>query len=184
MCGEKIFKSKVLALGVIGAFLLLLFPAEAWTQTAGGTGTIQGFIFQEDMRTPLENAVVKIRNTKDGLEKESPPTDGIGAYEIKDVKEGRYLLGVSNAGGDYNFDYMISIKANETAKLSMAVKPGASPAAGQAGAAAGAAAGGGFFSTTAGILLLIAAGGLLTLGVITLVTPADTASPSAKKKKK
>lgn len=182
MNGEKIFRSKVLALGVIGAFLLLLFPAEAWTQTAEGTGTIKGYIFQEDMRTPLENAVVKIRNTKDGLEKESLPTDGIGAYEIKDVKEGRYLLGVSNAGGDYNFDYAISIKANETAKLSMAVKPGASSAAGQA--AEGAAAGGGFFSTTAGILLLIAAGGLLTLGVITLVTPADTASPAAKKKKK
>ncbi len=183
MSGQKIFRSKVLALGVIAAFLLLLFPAEAWTQTAGGTGTIKGYIFQEDMRTPLENAVVKIRNTEDGLEKESLPTDDMGAYEIKDVKEGRYLLGVSNAGGDYNFDYAIGIKANETAKLSMAVKPGASSVGGQAGAAA-AAAGGGFFSTTAGILLLIAAGGLLTLGVITLVTPADATSPAAKKKKK
>ena len=184
MNGGKIFRSKVLALGVIGAFLLLLFPAEAWTQTGEETGTIKGYIFQEDMRTPLENAVVKIRNTEDGLEKESLPTDGIGAYEIKDVKEGRYLLGVSNAVGDYNFDYAIGIKANETARLSMAVKPGASSTTGQAGAAAGAAAGGGFFSTTAGILLLIAAGGLLTLGVITLATPTDTGSPSAKKKKK
>lgn len=183
MCGEKIFRSKVLVLGVIAAFLLLLFPAEAWTQTAEGTGTIKGYIFQEDMRTPLENAVVKIRNTEDGLEKESPPTDDTGAYEIKDVKEGRYLLGVSNAGGDYNFDYAIGIKANETAKLSMAVKPGSASLLGQDEEDEEKKKKG-FFATTAGLLLLLTAGGLLTLGVITIATPADTTSPSAKKKKK
>lgn len=183
MTGERIFKSKVLALGLIGAFLVLLFPTEALTQTAGGMGTIKGTIFQEDMRTPMENVVVKIRNTVDGSEKESLPTDGFGAYEIRDVNAGNYLLGVSSAGGDYNFDYAIGIKANETAKLSMAVKPVASPIGGQAGEAA-AASGGGFFTTTAGLLLLVAAAGLLTLGVITLATPADATSPAAKKKKK
>lgn len=183
MIGEKIFRSKVLALGVIAAFLLLLFPAEAWTQTAGGTGTIKGYIFQEDMRTPLENAVVKIRNIEDGLEKESLPTDDMGAYEIKDVKEGRYLLGVSNAGGDYNFDYAVGIKANETAKLSLAVKSGASSILGQDEEDEEKKKKG-FFATTAGLLLLITAGGLLTLGMITSITTPPPSSPAAKKKKK
>ena len=180
MCVEKIFRSKVLALGVIGAFLLLLYPAEAWTQAAGETGSIKGYIFKEDMRTPLENAVVKIRNTEDGLEKESTPTDDTGAYEFKDVKEGRYLLGVTTAGGNFNFDYAIGIKANETAKLSMAVKPGKATLLGQGDEDEEKKKG--FFATTTGILLLIAAGGLLTLGVITTVTGTDTTSPAKKKK--
>lgn len=178
---EKIFRSKVFALGLIGAFLLLLFPAEAWTQTAEGTGTIQGFIFEGDLKTPFENAVVKIRNTEDGLEKESPPTDDTGAYEFKDLKEGRYLLGVSAAEGDYNFDYMISIKANETAKLSMAVKPGVASILEQDDEDEEKKKG--FFATTAGLLLLIAAGGLLTLGVITVASGEGPTSPAKKKKK-
>ena len=180
MYGEKIFRSKVLALGVILSLLLLFYPAEAWTQTEEGTGSLEGYIFMEDLKTPSENAVVKIRNIEDGLEQESPPTDDTGAYEISDVREGRYLIGVTTPEGNFNFDYVVSIKANETAKLSMAVKPGAAPLAGQEeGVAAG-----GFFSTTTGILVIIGVAALLTLGVITLATPSEPASPGKKKIKK
>ena len=177
---KQIFGSRVLALGMAAALLLLFYPAEAWSQTDVGAGSLKGIIYSQDLTTPMENAVVKIRNIDDGEERESSPTDDTGAYEIGDIKEGRYVLGVTTAAGDFNFDYVVSIKANEKASLSMAVKPGASPVSGQAGGAA--AAGGGFFSTTAGILLLITAAVLLTLGVITITAGPGPTSPAKKKK--
>ena len=182
MYGEKIFRSKVLTLGLIGAFVVLLCPAEAWTQTARGRGSIKGNIFNEDLRTPFENVVVKIRNTEDGLEMESPPTDDTGAYKISDVRVGRYVLGVATADGNFNFDYMVDVKANETARLSLAVKPSKGMLSEQ-GDADKQKKKKGVFATTAGILILVTGSALLTLGIINIASPMHTSSPSKKKKK-
>lgn len=182
MFKTKIFKYRGLIFGVIGAFLLLIFPARGFARPAAAGGTLTGFIFGEDLQTPVESAVVKIRNMENQKEYQSDPTDDAGKYEIKDVEEGRYLLGVTTAQGDFNFDYSVLLKGGETAELSLALKPGGKSAAGAQGE--GAAGGGGllgFFTSTAGILILIAAGALLTFGAIQLLG-APAASPATKKK--
>jgi len=123
MFKERIFRSKVLSLGVISAFLLVLAPIEAFTQVQAATGSLVGFVYGENLKIPVGNAVVKIRNIEDGEEYQSPPSDESGLYKIKDIKEGRYVLGVSTKAGDFNFEYQILVKANEMAKLSLALKP-------------------------------------------------------------
>jgi len=85
-------------------------------------------------------------------------------------------LGVSSTKGDFNFDYELQIKANEIAKLAVALKPGAASLNSQdedqnkkrkkA-----------FFLTPLGIAVLIAAGALLIYGGIKLFESNET-SPS------
>jgi hypothetical protein len=122
MLAKKIFGSRLLIYAIIGSFSLLFFPHEALSRAQ--TGTLLGIIFAEDMKTPIENAIVIIRNVKTKVEFRSNPTDKSGSYVIKNVEEALYILGVSSPKGDFNFGYQIQIKANEIAKLSLALKPG------------------------------------------------------------
>ena len=184
---EKFLKSKILVLVVIGAFLFLLYPEEAWTQTAG-LGAIKGFIYREDMKTALENAVVVLQNIEDASEMRSAPTDKDGAYVISNILDGSYLIGVSTQTANYNFDYVIAIKADETAELSLAIQNDDSLAvagllrATQKTEPMGRVVRRGVFSTSAGKLLLIAASGFLTYGIIKIATTTEPTSPAKKKK--
>ena len=76
------------------------------------------------MTTPVANAVVKVRNVQSPKEYDSQPTDANGMYKITGVAEGRYILGVTTAGGNYNFDYVLVFKGSEIAKLSLALEEG------------------------------------------------------------
>jgi len=118
---EKAFRSKWLAWGVVGAVSLLFFPCEAISQAK--TGAMMGFIYADDAKKPVEGAVVKLRSVQDGKEFQSGPTDKNGMYALKGIAEGRYMVGVSSKEGDFNFDYELLVKADETAKLSLALKP-------------------------------------------------------------
>ncbi len=119
---------KILAVFLVAAFILLTV---SWPQAASaapkGNGALAGHIYNEDMRTPVPNAVVKLRNLATQKEYESEPSDPDGTYVIPAVEEGRYVMGVLGPGGSYNFHYSIMIKADALAKLSLAMKPGGSP---------------------------------------------------------
>jgi len=173
MLTKKIFGSRLLVYAIIGSFSLLFFPYEALSSAQ--TGTLTGIIFAEDMKTPIEKAVVLVRNVKTKIEFTSNPTDKSGSYVIKNLDEGLYVLGVSAPIGNFNFGYQVQIKANEMAKLSLALKrgkkggailagtAGAGVVAGAvvgagaiAGAVGAAAAGAAFFLTPAGIAVVVA----------------------------
>jgi hypothetical protein len=177
MFGMSAFRSRVLAGGLAAAFLLLTIPlpsaAQAQTASSIRTGTLQGTIFSEGMRSRVANAVVKLRNLNTQKEYESPPTDAKGAYKILMVEEGWYTLGVKTATGDFNLNYGVYVKAGETAKLSVETQPG-----GMLEGKGSAGAGGkkSFFSTPAGILTIVAGAGLVAFGVYEL-TKKDEASP-------
>jgi len=131
MLREKVFRAKWLAWGVIAAVSLLMFPAEALaaapavTRGDGGakSGAMLGFIYGEDGKTPVEGAMVKLRGVQNGKEFESGPTDKNGMYSIKDIEEGRYTVGVATKAGNFNFDYELMVKAEETAKLNLSLTP-------------------------------------------------------------
>ena len=124
----KVFRSKPLALFLAAAFVLLAVPVRGFAQgTANATGALAGHIYNEDMRTPVRNAIVKLRNITSQREYESEPTDLEGMYRIPGIEEGRYLMGVVSILGDYNFQYSILIKPNALAKLSVSMKPGGVP---------------------------------------------------------
>jgi len=149
---------KLLAVVLIGAIVLLVAPVPVVTAAPRGSGALAGHIFKEDMRTPVRNAVVKLRNIETQKEYESEPTDPEGLYRIPGIEEGRYVMGVLGPGGSYNFHYSIMIKADALAKLSVAMKPGSEPVMLQQGSAYNKKATiGDFFKSPAGILTIISA---------------------------
>jgi hypothetical protein len=162
MCKSSLFHSKFLALFLAGAFIVLMAPVREFAQALPGpgvgTGALAGHIYNEDMRTPVRNAIVKLRNVTSQKEYESEPTDPDGMYRIPGVEEGRYVMGVVSVQGDYNFQYSILIKSNALAKLSVAMKPGGVPTRIEQGTSPNSAKKknlGDFFKSPAGILTLI-----------------------------
>lgn len=175
---NNIFRSKSLVLGLIGAFILFWFPLEGLSQDEENTGAIVGHVYASDFKTPVEKAVVKIRNIETNKEYKSEPTDKEGIFRILFIEEGRYVLGVITRQGDFNFNFEIFIKAEEIAQLSLAlspdkaavpIKPGQKPKRG-------------FFATPVGIMLLVASTAALAVGTYAFVTEADARSPSKRKK--
>jgi len=119
---------KTLAVILVGAIVMLTVPvAQIAAAAPKGNGALVGHIFGEDMRTPVSNAVIKLRNVTTQQEYESDPTDPEGMYRIPGIEEGRYVMGVLGPSGAYNFHYSIMIKADALAKLSLAMKPGGEP---------------------------------------------------------
>jgi hypothetical protein len=119
---------KTLSIFLAAAFCLLILPVrDVAAAKASGTGALAGHIYDEDMRTPVRNAVVMLRNVVTQKEYWSDPTDPEGLYRIPEIEEGRYIMGVKAVSGSYNFHYSLLIKSDVLAKLSVAMKPGGDP---------------------------------------------------------
>jgi hypothetical protein len=145
---------------VIGAFFFLILPGPGSVAAAPkGSGMLSGHILNEDMRTPVRDAIVRLRNVTTLKEYRSGPTSSDGMYVIPEVEAGRYVMGVQGPRGSYNFYYSIMIKADELAKLSVAMKPGGSPVMLQVGTGAykKKPSIADFFKSPAGILTVISA---------------------------
>jgi uncharacterized surface anchored protein len=159
MSVKSVSKSKGLVYGLIASFVLLVMPigeyASAQATSAQG-GSLTGFIFGKNANTPVAGAVVKIRNLEDQKELASMPTDEDGLYKILGIPEGRYILGVSSAAGDFDCDYAVHVKSGELGKLSMALAPGAGAQTTDENAPKKK----GFFKTVAGRALLVTAVGV------------------------
>jgi len=158
---KSISRSRWLVCGVLAAFVLLVMPIGEFARaqaTAAQGGSLAGFIYGKDMKTPVAGAVVKIRNLGDEKELTSQPTDANGMYTIPGIPEGRYILGVTSAEGNFNFDYALQVKGREMGKLSVALAPGAgSQTTGEPPATAKKK---GFFNSWWGRVLLITAAGI------------------------
>jgi hypothetical protein len=169
--GKEAVVSKIKAiLLMVFVAAVLIVPAVYAAQS--GKGSLEGYVFKDDLKTPVANAVVKIRNSQSGEEYQSKPTDAKGAFAILSVTEGRYILGITTEEGNFNFDYEIFIKQGETGKLSIGLKKGGSPALIASLNKKG------FFTKPLGLAVVIGAGGALVFGVA-LVASNDS-SPTKK----
>lgn len=177
MLRKEVFRSPALLGLTISALMLLLFPIEG---LAAPTGAVVGFIYGSDMKTPVQNAVVKIRNVDDGKEFASTPTDVNGAYKIEQVKEGKYILGVTAPNGDYNFQYILVVKGGEIGKLSLALKAGEATGLAQEEPQAVEKEKVSFFRTPVGVAVLMVATTLALYGTFKLLEGKEEASPSKK----
>jgi hypothetical protein len=150
---------RVFSVFLVGAFLLLIVPMPRMAAGAPkANGVLVGHIYNEDMKTPVSNAVVKLRNLATQKEYSSEPTDQDGMYKIPAVEEGRYVMGVLGPSGSYNFHYSIMIKSDALAKLSLAMKPGNAPVMLQQGSSSKKKSTlVDFFKSPAGILTLVGA---------------------------
>jgi hypothetical protein len=147
---------KILVVLLTVAFVLMTLPVAQIAAAPKGNGALAGHIYNEDMRTPVRNAVVKLRNVETLKEYWSEPTDPEGMYRIPGIEEGRYVMGVQAPNGAYNFHYSIMIKSDALAKLSVAMKAGETPVMVQSGFAEKKKSGiGEFFKSPAGIVTLL-----------------------------
>jgi len=171
-----LFRSRILAGGLVAAFVLLLMPlassAQTQPQSFARQGSLQGIVYSEGMRSRIANAVVKLRNLNNQKEYVSLLTDAKGGYKIMGIEEGWYTLGVTTAAGDFNLNYGVYIKAGETAKLSVEMLPGGM-LEGKGGSGGGRK---GFFKTPTGIVTLVVLGAGVGFGIYELAKQKE-ASP-------
>jgi hypothetical protein len=157
---QKVFRSRILVVGVLAAFLLLVAPVREFAQgkAPSAAGSLVGFIYDKDMKTPVANAVVKIRNVAKATEYQSTPSDATGMYKITGIEDGRYVLGITAAKGNYNFDYALVLKGTEMAKLSVALQEGTQPPPEKTKKKS-------FFTSPAGIVTMVIVAGVVLLAL-------------------
>lgn len=172
MLNIGIFRSRMMVVFVLSAFVLLMTPVRDFAQSPLKGGILTGNVYGADMTTPVVNAVVKIRNLNTQKEFTSP-TDKLGMYKITGIDEGWYTLSISSLLGDYSLSYGVYIKAGEIAKLNLSMK-GAGVLEGKG---LGSSAGKSFLGTPGGILVIVAAVGLGGFGVYELTKKKTEASP-------
>jgi len=108
--------------GVLGLFLIIS-PC-LWSQDIG-KGSVLGFVYEKDGTTPVEGAIVKLKNVRSGELYKSTPSDSQGNFLIEQMESGVYIYGVTVSEGDYNCDGMIGVRIDdsEPAKMALALNP-------------------------------------------------------------
>ncbi len=86
-------------------------------------GHLVGYVFESDGKTPVEGAVVVVKNAATGAIYRADPTDKQGLFKIEGLSKGIYSFGVTIPAGDFNGTELIGIQANQTANLYVALNP-------------------------------------------------------------
>ena len=127
--GEKL---KTLFLFGAAVFVFLLFAA---TDLVCGkdnpVGNVAGFIYAQDGSTPVEGAVIKLKNVSTEKFYQSEKSDDSGYFVVDGIERGIYLYGVITPEASFNSEGLVGfrIKENETAKMSISLRPYSSQAA-------------------------------------------------------
>jgi hypothetical protein len=111
--------------GIVGLSVFFLWLHFLYAGQAA-SGNIIGFLYDQDGTSPVSGAVVKFKNLTTGAVHESNPSDSNGIFTLSGVESGVYTYGVvSTERGDFNAEGVVGIQVseNQTAKLSIALKP-------------------------------------------------------------
>lgn len=170
----KVVRSKAVVLLLIISIIIFYSPHYLKAQNAD-KGNLIGFVFEKDRTTPVEGAVVKLKNVSTGAVYESSKSDKLGIFRTEGVDEGLYIVGISTKGGNFNVANLIGIKASETAKVSFALDPEEqgeeeTPKPKPGGLAK-------FFLSPVGIAIVVAASAAIIYGVVKLTEKEPEVSP-------
>jgi hypothetical protein len=110
----------VFSLGSALALIFVLFPSILGAQGAG-RGNLVGFIYGQDGATPVEGAVVVVKNLTSGLVTEGPKSDALGVFKVLDLGPGIYALGVRSESGAYNSQDFFGVTAGKTSKITVSL---------------------------------------------------------------
>jgi len=115
---------KLISILIVFIFLFYTAPLFSATQSTA-KGNIIGFLYAQDGTTPLEGGVVKFKNLTTGIVLESSKSNSNGIFKVEGIESGIYTYGIVTAEGDFNADNLVGIRIqeNETAKMSIALKP-------------------------------------------------------------
>ena len=99
---------KGITLTVIFSFLVALAPLAVTAENK--VGTLRGFVYGEDGKKPLTDAVVLIRETTTERTFQSIKTKKNGAYVIENILPGTYAVGIQWDNKDFNIDALVKIE--------------------------------------------------------------------------
>jgi hypothetical protein len=101
-------------------------PAYTFAENSN-TGTIMGFVYDKDGKTPLDEARVllkKVKSKKGEKEYKSEPTPETGDYKMENIPEGKYKAAiVVKSGKIYQTRSVIEIFAGKTVIRSFHLAP-------------------------------------------------------------
>lgn len=112
--------------GILIVLFLLIFCSSGFLMSeSAGRGNIIGFIYSEGGTTPLEGAVVQVKNMSTGIIYDSSVSDEYGIFKVQGVESGIYMYGVKTPQGNFNSDSLVGVKVSgdETAKMSVSLTP-------------------------------------------------------------
>ena len=104
----KYSRKKCITLTVLFSFLATLVPLTMGAETK--VGTLRGFVYSDDGKKPLPDAVVLIRETTTERTFQSEKSKKNGAYKIENILPGTYAVGIQWGGKDYNVDVLLKIE--------------------------------------------------------------------------
>jgi hypothetical protein len=122
---SKYLYRKFPVLAVFSCLILLAFPSIGAADSS--TGGIMGFVYGEDGKSPLQNAVVLLRGLNTQKLYQSEPTGETGAYKIPAIGEGTYVVGLKVNEEMFNTSNYISVTKGKTDTLSLSLQPPAPP---------------------------------------------------------
>jgi hypothetical protein len=98
---------KQISLTILFSFLFATLPLAVPAQD--NLGTLRGFVYNDDGKKPLSDAVVLIRETTTEKTYKSEMTKKNGAYKIEKLLPGTYAVGIQYKGKDFNVDALVKI---------------------------------------------------------------------------
>jgi len=127
---RKMARSKLISLFLVVSFMVFSAPhlwcrGDGEREITGTTGNLLGFVYGSDRTTPLEGAVLVLRNVSTGDVYESGASDSVGVVRVEGLERGLYIVGIRAGEGDYNVESLIGIREDATAKVSVALDTGA-----------------------------------------------------------
>lgn len=170
----KIIMSKTVVFLLISSIIIFYFPHDLKAQNTG-KGNLIGFVYEKNGTSPIEGAVIKLKNVSTANVYESSKSDKFGIVKIEGIEGGLYIAGISTKEGNFNVVNLIGIKATETAKISFALKSEGqgeeeTPKKRPRGLAK-------FFLSPVGIAIVVAASAVVIYGVVKLSEKEPEASP-------
>lgn len=104
----KLAIRKHLCLTIIISFVIAMLPLTIPAQD--NLGLLRGFVYSDDGKKPLTDAVVLVRETTTEKAYKSELTKKNGSYKIEKLLPGTYAIGIQYKGKDYNVDVLLQIK--------------------------------------------------------------------------
>jgi len=93
---------------ILLSFIIAILPQFAPAEET--VGKLHGFVYANDGKKPLTDAVVLIRETISQRVFQSEKSKKSGAYEIINILPGTYAVGIQYNGKDYNVDALLKIE--------------------------------------------------------------------------
>ena len=115
----------ILFFGAAFFVFLLFFSADIIRGQDNPVGNVTGNIYAQDGSTPVEGAIIKFKNVSTGKFYASQKSDNRGTFAVEGIERGVYLYGVITPEASFDSEGLVGfrIKENETARMSIALKP-------------------------------------------------------------